>query len=524
MYLNISNPVTYHAALYVRLSREDEQEGTSQSIENQITMLKDFCSKNRLLIHETYVDDGFTGTNFDRPAFNRMIQDIESQQVNMVITKDLSRLGRDYILTGHYMERYFPEHRVRYISLLDGIDTGVDSSTNDITPFRAIMNDMYAKDISKKILSVKHNRQKKGLFIGGKPPYGYKAHPDGKFKFEIDENAAPMVRRIFSMAKDGTSCRQIANTLNQEQVPSPSVYAGVKTGRQGPYTGLWSSERISAMLQNEVYVGNMVQGRFVSVGYKSKKYRKLPKDQWTVVPHTHEPIIDQETFEAVGKLIHSRNRSGCRSYDYLLKGLIFCHECGYPLGVINSPRTDKKDNLHFICRTYQRFSKSGRCTCHYSSVDEITESVIEQVKEVCSRNVSESFLASEAEKVLNAEIENDPAEKQIRVLESKYHSLTAKMDREYARKMHCHSNPAEFQQRYKGLKQQRDQIGQKIKELKAAHKTCPAALADSVQLARKFMESVPYNRDVLTKIIERVEISENMEISITFSIKEMNEG
>ena len=179
MYQEISNPMDYHVALYIRLSKEDESEGPSQSVTNQ-------------------------------QSLQRMVEDIEAKKVNMVITKDLSRLGRDYIMTGHYMERYFPEKRVRYISLLDGIDTGVESTANDITPFRAIMNDMYAKDISKKIKSVKRDKQRKGQFIGGKPVYGYKMHPTEKNKIIIDEEVAPIVRRIFAMALDGVSCRQIA--------------------------------------------------------------------------------------------------------------------------------------------------------------------------------------------------------------------------------------------------------------------------------------------------------------------------
>ena len=176
MYLEMSNPTDYHVALYIRLSKEDENEGPSQSVQNQESLLREFVQQHRLSVYDTYIDDGWSGTNFDRPDFQRMIADIEAKKVNMVITKDLSRLGRDYIMTGHYMERYFPEHRVRYISLLDGIDTGVDSTANDITPFRAIMNDMYAKDISRKIKSVKRDKQRKGEFIGGKPVYGYKMH------------------------------------------------------------------------------------------------------------------------------------------------------------------------------------------------------------------------------------------------------------------------------------------------------------------------------------------------------------
>ena len=214
MYLEISNPMDYHVALYIRLSKEDENEGPSQSVQNQESLLQEFVRQHRLSVFDTYVDDGWSGTSFDRPSFQRMIGDIETKKVNMVITKDLSRLGRDYIMTGHYMERYFPEHRVRYISLLDGIDTGVDSTANDITPFRAIMNDMYAKDISKKIKSVKRDKQRKGQFIGGKPMYGYKMHPAEKNRIVIDEEAAAVVRRIFALALSGMSCRKIATTLN----------------------------------------------------------------------------------------------------------------------------------------------------------------------------------------------------------------------------------------------------------------------------------------------------------------------
>ena len=335
MYLEISNPMDYHAALYIRLSKEDESEGPSQSVQNQESLLREFVQQHRLIVYDTYIDDGWSGTSFDRPAFQRMIADIEAKKVNMVITKDLSRLGRDYILTGHYMERYFPEHRVRYISLLDGIDTGVDSTANDITPFRAIMNDMYAKDISKKIKSVKRDKQRKGQFIGGKPVYGYKMHPTEKNKIVIDEAVAPIVRRIFAMALSGMSCRNIATLLNQEGVPTPATYANLPVVRPGPYTGLWSSERISDMLQNETYIGNMVQGRSVKISYKSKKCLKQNPANWVVVEGTHEPLVDRETFQKVRMLVNSRRYTRSRTYDFLLKGLIFCHECGYPLAVLN---------------------------------------------------------------------------------------------------------------------------------------------------------------------------------------------
>ena len=355
MYLEISNPMDYHVALYIRLSKEDENEGPSQSVQNQESLLREFVQQHRLSVFDTYVDDGWSGTSFDRPSFQRMIGDIETKKVNMVITKDLSRLGRDYIMTGHYMERYFPEHRVRYISLLDGIDTGVDSTANDITPFRAIMNDMYAKDISKKIKSVKRDKQRKGQFIGGKPVYGYKMHPTEKNKIVIDEEVAPVVRRIFALALSGMSCRKIATTLNEEGVPTPATYCGWKVGNPGPYTGLWSSERISEMLRNETYIGNMVQGRMVKISYKSKKCLRQSPENWVVVEGTHESIIDPETlqplpdgeygelvFTCIGKealpLVRYRTRDICSLTHEAC-------ECGRTLVRMSKPRGRTDDML-----------------------------------------------------------------------------------------------------------------------------------------------------------------------------------
>jgi len=269
----------YSAALYIRLSREDGSVLESESIVNQRSLLREFCKKHHIYVYDEYIDDGWSGGNFDRPAFQRMICDIESKSVNLVITKDMSRFGRDYILTGHYMERYFPEKSVRYISLLDGVDTGLELSANEITPFRAIINDIYAKDISKKIKSVKRDKQRKGLFIGWKPSYGYKAAPDNPNILLIDEEAAAIVREIFEMALSGTSCRQIAVELNERGIVSPASYAKLKS-RNGFYSGMWLTETITTTLKNRMYVGDMVQRRSENVSYKSKAVRKLPAEEW----------------------------------------------------------------------------------------------------------------------------------------------------------------------------------------------------------------------------------------------------
>lgn len=521
MYLEISNPMDYHVALYIRLSKEDETEGPSQSVTNQKSLLNEFVQQHRLSVYDTYVDDGWSGTSFDRPDFQRMIEDIEAKKVNMVITKDLSRLGRDYIMTGHYMERYFPEKRVRYISLLDGIDTGVESTANDITPFRAIMNDMYAKDISKKIKSVKRDKQRKGQFIGGKPMYGYKMHPTEKNEIVIDEEVAPVVRRIFAMALDGMSCRKIAATLNEEGVPTPATYCGWNMGRKGPYAGLWSSERISEMLQNETYLGNMVQGRTVKISYKSKKCLKQDRENWVVVENTHEPLIDKETFQKVRMLVNSRKHTRSRTYDFLLKGLIFCHECGYPMAVLNRPSVSGEDRLFFVCRTYQRFTKAGVCSCHSIKEQVVTEAVLAKVREVCEAYLDPNKLQPIAADAVEKARKAENYEAEIQSIQNKIDSLTANQDKMYMDRLTGLLAEADFERIYQRVKMDRTSLEEKLKDLES-QKESPVSTEDRArELVQQFLDSAYTSRELLVSLIERVELTENKQIIIKFRFREL---
>ena len=519
MYLEISNPMDYHVALYIRLSKEDENEGPSQSVQNQESLLREFVQQHRLSVFDTYVDDGWSGTNFDRPSFQRMIADIETKKVNMVITKDLSRLGRDYIMTGHYMERYFPEHRVRYISLLDGIDTGVDSTANDITPFRAIMNDMYAKDISKKIKSVKRDKQRKGQFIGGKPMYGYKMHPTEKNKIVIDEEVAPVVRRIFALALSGMSCRKIATTLNEEGVPTPATYCGWKVGNPGPYTGLWSSERIAEMLKNETYIGNMVQGRMVKISYKSKKCLRQSPENWVVVEGTHEPIIDPETFQKVQLQVSSRKHTRSRTYDFLLKGLIFCHECGHPLAVLNRKNAAGEDRLFFVCRTYQRFTKAGVCTCHSIKEQTVTEAVLAKVREVCWAYLNPDTLLPTAQRALAQAGKPDDSAAELQALQTRIASLTAHLDQMYMDRLNGLLSEEDFQRIYQKVKMDRTVLEDRLKSLQEQAKQPVNTEEKAKALVKQFLDSALTSRELLVSLIERVELTEEKEIIIKFRFR-----
>lgn len=521
MYLEISNPKDYHAALYIRLSKEDENEGPSGSVTNQQSLLHAFVREHRLDVYDTYIDDGWSGTSFDRPGFQRMLRDIEAGKVNMVITKDLSRLGRDYIMTGHYMERYFPEKRVRYISLLDGVDTGIESSANDITPFRAIMNDMYAKDISKKIKSVKHDKQRKGEFIGGKPMYGYRMHPLEKNRIVIDEDAAPVVRRIFAMALAGTSCRQIAVRLNEEGVLSPAAYAGLTLSCHGPYSGQWSSERITAMLKNETYIGNMVQGRTARISYKTKKCLRRQPEQWVVVEHTHEPLIDPETFRKVQLMVNSRRNTRSRTYDFLLKGLIFCHECGYPLAVMNRRNAAGEDRLFFVCRTYQRFTKAGVCSCHSIKEQTVTEAVIERTREVCEAYLNPERLRPIAAAAVAASGRVDGREEELSALHARIDSMTAHLDRMYMDRLNGLLADVDFERLYGRIKAERTALEEKLRELEAQKKT-PVPVEDRAwELVQQFLHRAFTSRELLVSLIERIELTESKEIIIRFRFREL---
>lgn len=527
--ISINNPEKYSVALYERLSKEDSKKGgdkfgdDSESIKNQDAILQNFVREHRLHVYDTYVDDGFTGTNFQRPGFERMLADIEKGNINTIITKDMSRLGRDYIDFGYYMERYFPEHNIRYIAVVDNFDTETDGYTSDFAPFKALFNDMYAKDISKKITSVKRNQQKMGKFIGGKAPFGYKKSLTERNKIVIDEPAAQIVRQIFQMALDGKSCRQIAVDLNDSEVPTPAKYAKLNVPRKGAYHGLWSAESVGFMLKNEVYIGNMVQGRFQKVSYKSKKCRLMPKEEWTVVENTHEPIIDDETFQKVSELIQSRKYTRSRSYDFLLKGLIFCHECGYPLAVSNRHLAHNRDVLYFVCRTYQRFTKNSACTCHSARADVITDTVLKHVQKVCRHYIKQLDLTN-LTKQANQKLQEEKRKrgKDVASIKKELELVQRKIDEAYEDKLNGIINTETYLRVYEKLKKERSSLEQKLSTFKGNESQFQYNTEMVKEAVNNFLNAEEYSRALLISLIERIELTENKELLIYFKFKELD--
>ena len=276
-----------------------------------------------------------------------MLQDIENKTINMVITKDLSRLGRDYIKTGFYIEDYFPKNNIRYVAITDGIDTYIDSTNNDITPFKAIMNDMYAKDISKKIRSVLKEKQQRGEYMCSIPAYGYKRHPSIKNKLIIDEQVRNVVEKIFNMYANGHGSSEIVNFLNLNKYLSPAGYR--KTGRirdENKTNYNWNEVTLCNMLKNEVYIGNTVQNKKTIISYKVKKVKNVDKSQYIRVNNTHEAIIDKDTFEKVQCIIEKRGTNTRPKYDYLLRGLLYCYHCKRKLQIVLKKNSKRNAKLH----------------------------------------------------------------------------------------------------------------------------------------------------------------------------------
>jgi len=374
---------TFKVGIYTRLSREDNHRPESESIANQKDFLIRFVNEHCWNLVEIYTDDGYSGTSFDRPDFNRMIGDIENKKINLVITKDLSRLGRDYIETGYYVEKYFPSRKVRYIAVNDGVDTFSNNCSNDMSPFKQVMDDLYAKDISKKVRTSVALKRKNGKFIGAFAPYGYKKDPEDKNKLIIDESVGWVVKRIFDMFLHGMGFIEISKILNNEGIPSPGGYKKRTSNYRGKggSTGLWSSQTIKYLLSNPTYAGNISQNKYTKVSYKINKLERVDKASWIIVNGTHQPIIEDETFELVQQLIGSRYTAKYipKAGTHLLSGLVFCGDCGSRMTFLVNRDEERKQRVYCVCSRYKRY---GLCTRHSVSEKELEEVVLCELRKV----------------------------------------------------------------------------------------------------------------------------------------------
>lgn len=349
----------YVAGLYCRLSKDDDLRGESLSIGTQRSILLDYCISQEIEVYKIYVDDGYSGLNFERPGFKEMLSDIDSGHINMVITKDLSRLGRDYIMTGYYSEIFFPMCDVRYVAVSDNFDSL--KSDNDIAPFKNILNDMYAKDISRKIRNAKHQRAKQGLFISAQAPYGYMKDPNNRNKLAIDPEKAENVRLIFDLALRGAGTPSIAKELQAQKIAAPAAFksgfAQSRCNTEGNLC-LWSATTVRTILKDRVYIGELINLKREVINYKTKQRAVVPAERRLVSPNAHEPIVSVETFEAVQEIISQhRCPAKCSRYN-IFRGLLYCSHCGHPLSITRRKLTYREEDLY---RCMHHFNRPDVC-------------------------------------------------------------------------------------------------------------------------------------------------------------------
>ena len=368
-------------ALYCRLSQDDKQEGDSNSIINQKKILKKYALDRGYTNIQFYIDDGVSGTTFNRAGFQSMIADVETGKVKRVIVKDMSRLGRDYLQVGMYTEIFFPEHDVHFIAVNDGVDSNQED--NEFTPFRNIINEWYAKDTSKKIRAVKRSKGMAGEHIGSHPPYGYMKNPENKKEWIIDEEAAEVVREIFQLCVGGYGPTQIANILTERKILCPTYYALEKGGK--PRTALpadkytWNGPVVAKILDRMDYLGHTVNFKTHVKSYKVHKTIYNSPDQWKVFEGTHEAIINKETFDIVQKIRAGKRRPTKMGEMPMFSGLLYCADCGRKLS-FHRKADDPPEKHNYLCENYR--SNTSKCTMHYIRNVVVERIVLENLKEV----------------------------------------------------------------------------------------------------------------------------------------------
>ena len=501
-------------ALYCRLSCDDDLQGDSNSIRNQKMLLKQYADEHRLRNVRFYVDDGYSGSNFDRPDFQRMIRDIDEGKVSTVIVKDMSRFGRDHILVGYYTKYYFAEADVRFIAVYDQVDSELNPD-DDITPFKNILNEMYAKDCSKKIRAVMKAKGNAGKHITTLPPLGYKKDANDKEKWVIDEQGAETVREIFSLCIKGYGPTQIARILTERGVDTPVVYFhkhGLPTPskiRDG--SEIWDQKSVAGILENLEYTGCTVNFKTYKKSYKSKKRIELPQEEWLIFENTQEAIIDRQTFDTVQKIRQCKRRPTPMGEMNALSGMLYCADCGKRMYLCRC--TTMKQAEYFNCSSYRKALKRT-CTSHQITVKAVETLLLEDLR----RTVR--FAGSQKQTFLQL-LQNNADEKEKQELKANTRDLTAAEERIKALDKIIQSLYEDkvagklSEERYLKLSEtyEGEQAGltEKVKALKATlekRKEQQSRIRDFMKLVEKYSDIQELTPEIIRSFVDRIIVHE----------------
>ena len=501
-------------ALYCRLSQDDGLEGDSNSIQNQKNILQKFAEDHHFPNPCFYVDDGFSGGNFQRPAFQQMISDMENGEIGIIVTKDLSRLGRNQLHTGLYIEERFPMFGVRYIAINDNVDTD-SSESNDLMPFKNLFNEWFIRDTSRKIRAVLKAKAERGERLGTRAPYGYIKDPETK-KLAVDDEAAAIVRRIFAMCASGNGPSQIARILKKEQVLTPTMYAYTRYGMNHtcldtahPYN--WSDSAIANLLENEIYLGNTVIMKYSTKSYKDKRRVEHSREECLVFKDTHPALITQEVWDIVQRVRKNRRRPTKMEEQNKYSGLVFCADCGSNM-VLHRARTMSASYNHFTCRTYKKDGES--CTGHYIRERVLDEVVLEDLRRVTAmaREHPEEFAAYIGSRQ-SAEIQREirRQEKELAAMRKRKAELDAIFKKLYEDSVLSRITTEQFQMLSSSYTEEQNQIAAGIPQKEADIQRLRETVSGTdgfLDKAKRYMDITELTPELLRLFIEKIVVHE----------------
>ena len=515
----------YKVAAYLRLSQEDGDKDVSDSIVSQKSIIENKVRElgNEFAIVDFYIDDGYTGLNTNRPAFQKMLKDIESKKINTIITKDLSRLSRNSFEANYYIELYFLERNIRYISILDSVDTFIKNSNNDMIQFKTLINDWYSKDISRKIKSGVWARKEKGLYLGSRAPYGYSKSKNNKNLLIVNKEQAEIVKLIFEKFDNGEKQADIARYLEENKVLAPSSYDERGILRKNIYK--WNSS-VGKILRNKVYLGHTEYGKTINLSYKSEKVKYMPRSEWKIVKNTHEAIIDSELFERIQRRLNIESKTKSQKYEWILNGLVHCKECGSQM-ILKVEHTDSKTikskRLHCIEGT----RKHSKVFCNRKSKGINEESLTKIVLKNISNKIYKIMNTDELENLIlrqykenNTKMYDDTIknlEKQLIKTEKNISSLYEDYKNELL-------DEDDYKRLYKSELERKNTIKNNITKLVEEKNNRPTLNLEQLKNMINELSNIDsWTKDVIDDVIYNVEVDKdnNVFINYRYNIFEM---
>ncbi len=521
-------------AKYIRLSLQDEYNQTdeSESIGNQRRIINEFINRNGNIGEKCkeFIDDGCSGTNFNRPGWQELISQIENGKIKVIITKNLSRLGRSNFECSYFIDYYFPNNNVRYIAVQEQIDTSnKDNSNNEYAALNNFINEKYSRDLSKNIKKVYKIKQYAGEYLGVNPIYGYKKDPSDKHKLIIDEEGAKIVRRIYDLYLRYRSQNKIRAIFSKEKIPIPEVYKKTRRGLKVKHPYEWNYKTIRDILRNEMYIGNMVQNVFAKKSYREKKMTKNKKEEWIIVKGTHEPIVDKETFYFVQELLNSNYRQPIKPHQYEFSGLLYCHECGHKIGIGNIKKKETKDKeyLYTYCNYYRKNSSYNKCSPHSLNYEILKNKLLEIIDNLCQKYIKEiDYDTLIKEKIKQVNRSSGSIVNRINKLNIDKDEIDLKLEKLYMDRLDDIISLNTYKKMNEKLELKKQEKTTEINKLQKSYEeniNNNNNILNPEKILKEYKEQREMlKRDLLIKMINKIEIYQDKTIDIYFNLKPLN--